>query len=54
MAQGEPVDSIWESNAMADDNGRRYDSAYAYLRPAMEGAPLLELLEHRSDSERIY
>ena len=43
MAQGEPADAVWEANTMADDNGRRYDSAYAYLRPAMAGAPLLDL-----------
>ena len=38
VAQGAPVDAVWEANTMADDQGRRYDSAYAYLRPAMEGA----------------
>ena len=42
-ARGEPRDTVWEANLMGDDQGRRYDSAYAYLRPAMEGAlpPLL-------------
>ena len=45
-ARGEPRDTVWEANLMGDDQGRRYDSAYAYLRPAMEGTrlPLLPLL----------
>lgn len=38
--QGVPADGVWETFIMADDKGRRQDSAYAYLRPAMEGAIL--------------
>jgi hypothetical protein len=45
LLQGEPIDGVWESESMVDEAGRRYDSAYAYLRPVMgpAGVPLLLL-----------
>jgi hypothetical protein len=43
VLQGEPIDGVWEAQSMVDEAGRRYDAAYAYLRPVMgsNGVPLL-------------
>jgi hypothetical protein len=35
VLQGEPIDGVWEAESMVDEAGRRYDSAYAYLRPVL-------------------
>jgi hypothetical protein len=50
MLQGEPIDGVWEAESMVDEAGRRYDSAYAYLRPVMGPGGVPSLVSQQGGS----